>query len=135
MRRLVVLAALSVLFVPILFVGTSGAHNTRIDTTLSINRSPTGVVGSGNDVVVFGKLRPGRCADGQRVRVFRAGPGTDESLGSDNLDGDGEYGVTIRPTSDMNVYARVGRAVIRNDYGHRHVCRGDRSGNIHIEVN
>jgi hypothetical protein len=134
MRKLLVPVMVSGLLVPTLLMGTSTAHVSRIDTTLSIDRLPSGQVDSGDRVLVFGKLRPKRCADGQTVTLRRVSPGRDKVLGRDRLDGDGEYGIRFRPTDDMKVYTKVGPATIRNNYQHNHRCRGDRSPKIRINV-
>lgn len=136
MKKALSLAVVSGLAVSLLFTGTSSAHVTRIDTTLTIHRSPSGPVGSGDRVLVFGKLKPSRCRLGQTVMLFEAGAGfgEDEVLGTDGLDGDGEYGIRFRPRSDVNVYTKVKPAVIVSNYEHTHTCRGDRSPQIHIEV-
>jgi hypothetical protein len=135
MRRVWLLFIVSGLLVPTLFAGSSFAHVKKIDTTLTIHRSPSGQVGSRDRVLVFGKLKPSRCRLGQTVTLFERTAGlADEVLGTDTLDGDGEYGIHFRPGSDMNVYTKVKSAVIVSNYEHSHRCKGDRSPQIHIEV-
>ena len=128
------MAAVSGLLVSTLFVGSSSAHVRKIDTTLTIKSSPNGPVDPGDKVLVFGKIKPNKCRLGQSVTVYEAGPGSDPALGSDNLDGDGEYSVTLHPNSTLRVYAKVGSAVIVSDYEHTHKCKGDRSPKIKINV-
>ena len=134
MRRLLALAAVSSLLVSTVFAGSSSAHVEKFDTTLRIDKSPNGQVGPGDKVLVFGKLKPSKCRLGQEVTVYEAGPGSDSALGSDNLDGDGEYSVAIHPDSSLRVYAKVGSAVIVSNYQHTHKCKGDRSEKIKINV-
>lgn len=121
MRKVLALVAVSGLLVSALFVGTASAHVNKIDTTLTIHSSP-----AGNRVLVFGKIKPKKCRLGQTVTVYEVGPGADDALGSDNLDGDGEYSVRV-PGSTGRVYAKVGSAVIVSNYQHTHKCKGDKS--------
>lgn len=126
MRKLLALAAVSGLLVPALFVGTASAHVKKTETTLTIDSSP-----AGNRVLVFGKIKPKKCALDQKVKVYEAGPGSDRVLGSDRLDNDGEYSVRI-PADSGRVYAKVKSAVIVSNYQHTHKCKGDKSPTINV---
>jgi hypothetical protein len=134
MKKLLALTIASCLFGSVVLVGIASAHVTETDTNLSIKRSPGGQVSPGEEVIVFGKLKPPKCRLGQKVKVFEVQPGDDALLGSDNLDADGEYGIAITPTSDMKVYAKVKKAFIVNDYEHTHKCKKDKSPTIKINV-
>lgn len=135
-KKALLVAVVSGLIASTVFIGPSSAHVTRIETTLTIHRLPSGRVDSGDRVLVSGKVKPNQCALGQKVTLFEnsAGFGEDEVLGTDRVDGDGEYGIRFRPRSDMNVYTKVRPAVIVSNYQHSHTCSRDRSPQIHIEV-
>ena len=87
---------------------------------------------SGNRVLIFGKIKPSKCRLRQEVTVYEAG--SDAALGSDKLDGDGEYSVKIHPDSSLKVYAKVESAVIVSNYEHTHKCKGGKSEKIKISV-
>ena len=135
MKRSVPMLALVIsVVVSLLTIGTASAHTTTIDTRLSIDKTPNGAIGPNDRVVISGRLGPARCRDGQQVTLFQRQPGRDDALGTDSLDNDGEYSFSLTPNSDMRVYAKVQRAVIRSDYQHSHVCSRGRSDTIQINV-
>jgi hypothetical protein len=135
MKKVLGLTIASGLLVSSLFAGISNADVKRIETVLSFKLSPDGQVNSGEEMLVFGRLKPQRCQLHQTVRIYFAGTNPDTILGSDDLDRDGEYSVTITPTSDMRVYGLVESAFIVNDSGQTtHKCKGDRTRFFRIDV-
>ena len=135
MKKILGLTIVSGLLVSSLLVGISSAEVEKIETTLSFKLSPSGPVSSGEEVLVFGRLKPQRCRLGQTVRVYFAGTNPDTILGSEDLNRDGDYSVTITPTSDMRVYGLVESGFIVNDSGDTtHKCKGDRTRFYRIDV-
>ena len=132
--RLRVLALACGLVLALVPLGSASAHVAKFDTTLTIEKTPSGPVSSGDAVLVHGKLKPSKCDDGQKVTLFKVRSGSDKKLGSDRIDSDGEYSFALRPQSDMNVYTKVAKKVILSNYEHTHTCTKDRSNTISIAV-
>jgi hypothetical protein len=134
-KKVLSLAIAAGLLVSTLFVSTSSAQVGRIETRLSFKLSPSGPVSSGEEVRIFGQLKPTRCRLGQTVRVYSAEGVPDTVIGTDDLNRRGEYAVTINPTSDLRVYGLVESALIVNGSGDTtHKCKGDRTRFYRIDV-
>ena len=117
------------------FAAGADAHVFESTTTLGVAKTPSRAVERGARVVVHGRLRSSRgaCRAGKLVRLFLQRPGADRLVASDRTDGDGEYGIVVRPAADMTVYARFGGSS-DSAYGHSHVCAGDSSSRLRIDV-
>jgi hypothetical protein len=131
-RRLIlpVVAALG-----LALAAVAAAHVFTASPSLSIGKVPAGVTAPGTRIIVFGKIHSGRalCKANRNVRLFRVRPGADRLLATDVTDREGEYSFALRPRGDRRVYTRISR-LFQSSYGHRHVCRADRSRTLFINV-
>jgi hypothetical protein len=131
-RRLVLSTVL--LLAAVLATGAQ-AHVSEVATSVSARDVPAGVVAPGTRVVVAGRINSARsaCEGGKLVKLFVRRPGADRVLATDRTDGDGEFSFALRPNADLVVYARFGGSQV-SSYGHRHLCRGDSSAALRIDV-
>jgi hypothetical protein len=72
-----------------------------------------------------------RCERRRTVQVFRDKPQHDQFVGEDRTTESGFWAVDD-PGAHGDFYAKVLRRVVTRE-GHRHVCRGDRSGTIFVQ--
>jgi len=132
--RALMLAVTSGLLLTLVWSGSAIAHVTKFETTLTIKKAPSGAVDPGDEVLVFGKVKPAKCQDGQKISLFKVTPGSDNKIGTDKIDADGEYSFSLHPRSDMHVYAKVPKKVVVSSYQHSHTCKADKSDTIAINV-
>jgi hypothetical protein len=112
------------------FGGVTPAHNANRGS-LHISKEPKGPIDSGQQVSILGQVRPGAChRAGEQVTLHQRGGGV---LGTDSTDGDGEFGFTINPTTDIKVFARW-NGFTESSYDHSHRCKRDRSNIVPFNV-
>jgi hypothetical protein len=135
MTRAVAGTIVGVFLLATLGIGAAVAHVFEADTTLTINKAPTGVTNAGATVVIFGKLKSPRpaCRADKLIRLLRVRPGPDRVLARDRTDDEGEYLFVRHPRRDQKVYTRFS-GTFSSSYGHSHRCFGDRSPSIRINV-
>jgi hypothetical protein len=106
-----------------------------VATSVTARDVPAGVVAPGTRVVVAGRISSARsaCEGGKLVKLFVRRPGADRVVATDRTDRDGEFSFALRPNADLVVYARFGGSHV-SSYGHRHLCRGDSSAALRIDV-
>jgi hypothetical protein len=127
---LIVAAAIGLVLVAI-----AGAHNFTASPQLRIAKVPAGATAPGARIFVFGRIVSSQpfCKSNRKVRLFRMRPGRDAVIGTDLTDREGEYRFVRQPRRDQTVYTVIVRRV-HTSYGHSHICRADRSGNLRINV-
>lgn len=132
MRKYVV-AVVAVL--ALAFAAVAAAHVWTASPRLTIGKVPSGTIDRGDRVVIFGRIRSGRafCKRNRVVSLFRVRSGPDRFVRRDITDREGEYRFILRLRRDRAFYTRIGR-LVHTSYGHRHVCRSDRSRTIRINV-
>ena len=135
MKRAVTGAIIGVFLLTTLGIGAAVAHNFASNTSLTINKIPSGATRPGARVIIFGRLRSFRatCRANKVVKLIRVRPGADLVLARDRTDAEGEYRFVRTPSRDQTVYTRFA-GTFRSSYGHSHRCRGDRSVNVFVNI-
>jgi hypothetical protein len=109
-------------------VTAASAHNRVFRSQVTIRQNPEfhGKVLSTNH----------RCEVDRKVKLVLRKPGTNRVVGVTFTDENGKWAITdpdqggIHPNKAYR--AAVARKVLRNDAGHRHVCRADRSKTVRL---
>lgn len=135
MKRAFTGTIIGILLLTTLGIGGAVAHTFASNTSLTINKLPTGATRPGARVIIYGRLRSFRatCRANKLVKLIRVRPGPDLVLARDRTDNEGEYRFVRRPSRDQTVYTRF-PGTFRSSYGHSHVCRGDRSANVFVNI-
>jgi hypothetical protein len=116
----------------LLLSGVAVAHEFQDTSSVSISRSPTGVVKKGTRVRFFGRVSAAHkfCRRHRRVDLYRYGVGV---VASDFTNSEGRYSMTyrVRRTSRFSAIARGKTGGI---HPHRHVCYVNSSRTVRVRT-
>jgi hypothetical protein len=116
----------------LMMTGAATAHEFDDQSTVSISRSPTGVVKKGTRVRFFGRVNAPHkfCERGRRVDLFRYGVGV---VRSDVTNSEGRYSMTyrVRRTSRFSAIVRSKRGGV---HPHRHMCYTASSRTVRVRT-
>jgi hypothetical protein len=106
------------------------AHNFQATSTVSISRSPTGVVRKGTRVRFFGRVQSSQafCKRGRRVNLYRYGHGV---VASDVTSRKGYYSMYYRVPRTSR-FSAIAKAKYQGVHPHRHVCYSASSRTIKV---
>ena len=109
--------------------------NFTAPTSLSIARTPTGMVSAGTEVNFHGKLSSGHhsCVDSETIHLFRVKPGADKMVGTDVTNDRGKYSIDRKVFKTGKYYTRY-NGKTTGVHPNRHICLASRSDSLKVVV-
>lgn len=128
-RILVAMGVVGLLLLP----AVAQAHSVTFDTSLSISKSPTGVVDPGTKVTFSGKLSSDHkaCQRHSTIRLIKVGVGV---VASTKTDRHGHYSISVKVHKTARWRASFPGRQLDTTHPHNHVCRASISRAIRVRV-
>jgi hypothetical protein len=117
----------------LLFGGIAQAHSVSFPTSLSISRSPSGVVAADSDVTFSGKLSSDKraCRNHSTVALIRVGSGVVDTT---KTGAGGGYSFTESVKKTSRWFVKFNGKVLKAVHPHNHVCEASTSNRIRVRV-